>query len=507
MSLQVFLQAQLLGEPHFLAQPDSSSAFLGRCAWLNLYCEVLPRALLVELGLSRMLLGSSTAEQFLLVLAEEDVARAIELLNNANLDLARLSSNTLRLVWAVTENLGSWPVARKRLDDGLNAQVATGLSQVNENARAFEPFDTDESGEAGDYFARFADGLVSARKVGWSRETPAQLQWHGGAHSWPLADQPSAELDNIVFAGRIAQNDAGQPAGAEELAARAGGVSRWGILLSDVDHFDAELKAQGSVEENIHLSILFKEFFAGELSVLCTLPEFWRKVTVLYRGGNRFAVLGSWDALVELAREIQRLFARFVQDNLQASATTDGKTISMALALAPDVDSSLPAVYREAARRLAEAKIAAPGTFHLFGRTLEWKRIADAEELKSSLLSLVVKHGYSLAYIHDLASVYREAAGPAPAGSRRKGARVDKPWRTYMRLARVIPQSRGKEVNNLRNAVIASLIGKRTAALKLRPSGRVALEWARLAAGSAEAETQAQAAIRRHPTKEELRRT
>jgi hypothetical protein len=53
-----------------------------------------------------------------------------------------------------------------------------------------------------------------------------------------------------------------------------------------------------------------------------------------------------------------------------------------------------------------------------------------------------------------------------------------------MRLARVIPQSRGKELNNLRSSVIASLIGKRTTALKLRPSGRVGLEWARLATGS-----------------------
>ena len=71
-------------------------------------------------------------------------------------------------------------------------------------------------------------------------------------------------------------------------------------------------------------------------------------------------------------------------------------------------------------------------------------------------------------------------------GSRRKTPRVDKPWRVYMRLSRVIPQARGKEVNNVRSTVIASLIGKRTAALKLRPSGRVGLEWARLVVGGTE---------------------
>jgi CRISPR-associated protein Csm1 len=61
---------------------------------------------------------------------------------------------------------------------------------------------------------------------------------------------------------------------------------------------------------------------------------------------------------------------------------------------------------------------------------------------------------------------------------------VDKPWRTYIRVSRVIPVSRNKEWNNLRSSLITNLIGKKTANLKLRPSGRVGLEWARMAAGN-----------------------
>ena len=72
MSLQVFLQAQILGAESFLTTQspecqDAAADLVGRCAWLTLACEVLPRALLAELKLSRMLLGSSSAEQFLLV--------------------------------------------------------------------------------------------------------------------------------------------------------------------------------------------------------------------------------------------------------------------------------------------------------------------------------------------------------------------------------------------------------------------------------------------------------
>ena len=130
MSLQVFLQAQLMGADQFLATEHSGDGdqladFAGRCAWLNLYCEVLPRALLSELKLSRMLLGSSSAEQFLLVLAEEDIPRANDLLTRAAEAISALSGSTLRLLWSSTENLGAWPVVRKRLDDGLAAHTST----------------------------------------------------------------------------------------------------------------------------------------------------------------------------------------------------------------------------------------------------------------------------------------------------------------------------------------------------------------------------------------------
>src|SRR5437660_10038653 len=126
MSLQVFLQAQLLGTEEFLiarssGHSESTADLTGRCAWLTLACEVLPRALLAELKLSRMLLGSSSAEQFLLVLAEEDIPRANEFLAREASAIAQLSGDTLRLVWASTENLGAWPSVRKRLDYALGA--------------------------------------------------------------------------------------------------------------------------------------------------------------------------------------------------------------------------------------------------------------------------------------------------------------------------------------------------------------------------------------------------
>ena len=486
MSLQVFLQARLLGSSEFLetsplSDTDSFEEFLGRCAWLNLFCEVLPRALLAELKLSRMLLGSSSAEQFLLVLPEEEIPRAMDLLTDVAGALSQLSSGALRLIWASTENLGAWLVARKRLDDLLGSNMSAPVGGTPNPQQVFGPFAEAERTETPSYFTRFAQNLGTAAKIGWSKARPAQLVWEDGDYSWRLADESRPDEESIFFSRRFAADDEGHPATPAELAGRAEGSCRWGILVGDIDQFEAQLRRVATIEEHIHLSVLFKEFFAGELSLLCTLPEFWRKVSILYRGGDDFAVVGAWDALLVLARELERLFEKFAEQNLQSFPGLEGKTVSMALSIAPEIDAPPATVYETAVAQVRRIKATEPGSFDVFGRTLEWKRLNDAEELKTSLVRLVRDFGYSPDYVHDLASVYREAF-PART-SRRKTARVDKPWRTYMRLAQVIPQSRGKEVNNLRNAVISSLIGKRTAAAKLRPSGRVGLEWARLAAG------------------------
>lgn len=491
MSLQVFLQAQLLGAEDFLIAQASEDQggereLFGRCAWLTLLCEVLPRTLLAELKLSRMLLGSSSAEQFLLVLAEEEIHHANEFLKRASESITKLSGGTLRLVWASTENLGAWPVARKRLDDALDARTVAPFAFESDVQAVFAPFvpgllqpQTDS------YFAEFSRKLGSAQRIGCSIDRPARLIWDEGQYTWPLKEQSGLDDDGILFPRCIALNDAGdEPASLEDFAQRAEGALQWGILRGDVDHFDLQLRRVASIEDHLHLSVAFKDFFAGELALLCTrLPDFWRKVSILYRGGDGFTVLGAWDSLIVLARELQRLFQKFVEHNFESLPGVEAKTLSMALAIATEPKASAQAVLQEASSGLRAAKSNELGSFHLFGRTLEWKRLDDAEELKESLVRLVRKFGYPAGYIHDLASVYREAFSTRP-GRRAKAVRLEKPWRTYMRVSRVIPSARGRESGNLREAVIANLAGKRAAGMKLRPSARVGLEWARLAAGN-----------------------
>ena len=75
MSEQILLQGKLLGTEGFLvSRPGTDEDFATRALWIALISEILPRALLAELELAPLLLGSSGGGQFLVVLP--DTARA-----------------------------------------------------------------------------------------------------------------------------------------------------------------------------------------------------------------------------------------------------------------------------------------------------------------------------------------------------------------------------------------------------------------------------------------------
>ncbi|MGH9668462.1 MAG: hypothetical protein ACRD9L_28910, partial [Bryobacteraceae bacterium] len=79
MSVQIFLQGKLLGIDEFVLAPVAGGderAFAGRPQWISLLSEVLPRALLAELGLARILLGASGGGQFLVVLPTDSRPQA-----------------------------------------------------------------------------------------------------------------------------------------------------------------------------------------------------------------------------------------------------------------------------------------------------------------------------------------------------------------------------------------------------------------------------------------------
>jgi len=493
MSVQILLQGKLLGVEEFLPSGQPAESLLtGRLRWVSLLSEILPRALIAELGLSKMLLGSSGGEQFLVVLPEEVRAQAEEFLVAARAGIRELSQNRLELFWAITENLGDWTVVRKRLNEEFQRKQGTPLAANGfGHTQALRSTESDPG-----YFENLGKTLRDASSVSWDPESPAVIAGGavsgsaaGGKHSWTIGTSP----DSVPLARHTALTEDGREAAtAPVLASRAEGLPVWGILRGDVDGFGIRMRRLQSIEEYVQLSVLYKQFFAGEVEVLCSLPEFWRRVNLLHTGGDDFAVCGAWDALIGFARELQRLFQRFTEEHLKEFPGPEGKTITMALALAPELDTPLGSVYARSRDRLEIAKSADKDCFHLLGRTLEWKQLSDAAELKDELTAMVREFGVPPQYIRDLCGIYRETRR-APGAKR-----VERPWRFHRRLLRILGSSRegtsrggasrARDFQKARTSLIADLVGKNPANIKLRPSGRVALEWARLSTEGAPSE-------------------
>jgi CRISPR-associated protein Csm1 len=472
MSVQIFLQGKLLGIDEFLGSAVSSdpTAFLGRSHWISLISELLPRGLLAELGLAKILLGASGGDQFLVVIPAEARQAAFDILAAAAADIESLTGGSVQLVHASTENLGDWSDVRKRINEEMRRR--RGSPAAERPLQFFAPFTSRGAEDTDSYFSGLARGLRIAKSAGWSPDQPGRVLLEQGKYTWELDGSPDA----IPFVRHEAPTDDGASATPAQLGERASGRPIWGVLRGDVDNFAVRLRRLQTVEEHLQLSITYKQFFAGELKIQCSLPDFWRKTNIIYSGGDDFAVVGAWDALLPLARELQRVFQRFAAENLKDLPGAEGKTLTMALALASSPDASLGSVFLDAGRRLEIAKSADKDCIFALGRILEWKQLADAAVLKDELTRLVTEFGTSPEYINEMCGIYRETA----VGTKRRGRATERPWRFHRRLNRILPQSRDREFQKARAEVIADLAGKNPAHVKLRPSGRVALEWARL---------------------------
>jgi CRISPR-associated protein Csm1 len=482
MPEQILLQGKILGTEEFLlAEPAEGRAarsageelLAGRSQWITLLCEVLPRALLAELGLARILLGSSGGGQFLVVLPGDKREAAESFLEAAARQIGELSGGSVRLIWGVTDNLGDWAVIRKRINEELQRKRNAPLAGVSVPA-VFQPFSRSNLSEADSYFAKELGARVrEAGKIGWSPDQPGKILIEEGKYCWTVTSNFSP--DGIMLARHVAPSDDGKSvAPVQTLARRAQGRAAWGVLRGDVDNFGLRLRRVHSIEEHVPLSVLYKQFFAGELELLCSLPEFWRKVSIIYSGGDDFAVFGSWDALIVLAREMQRLFHRFTEENLKDYPGPEGKTISMAIALAPETYYPLASVYEEAGRNLELAKSADKDCIYLLGRVLEWRHLADAAELKDTVTRLVHDFRMSRQFLYQLRSFYRREAYSEAMNE------VQRTWRFHRRFNRILSGTRDREFQKLRAHLISELVGRKTAEVKLRPAGLVALEWTRL---------------------------
>src|SRR5262249_11741290 len=154
---------------------------------------------------------------------------------------------------------------------------ATPLASAS--SEAFHPYATAAPVDADSYFSKeLGMSVREAGSIGWSPDKPGMVHPGAGKHTWNVTT--NLTLEGITLARPAARRGDGRSAATvATLARRAQGRSAWGVLRGDVDSFGVRLRRLTTIEEHVQLSVLYKQFFAGELEVLCSMPEFWRKVT------------------------------------------------------------------------------------------------------------------------------------------------------------------------------------------------------------------------------------
>jgi len=470
MSAQILLMGRLLGVEDFLLSPPAdrdNRAFEARSIWLVLLGEAIPRALLAELQLPPLMLGSSGSERFLVILPDQTRAdAAAAFLARVSQALHDITAGKLSLVWSATENLGDWTIVRKRLQDGMTQGTRPRAAEPG----YFDPFPAQSAGAD-----RIPRDLRDAPSIGWSFDFPALTGAEGGTYRWDIGS------DAAIPITRHAARNGEALATTKELARRAHGQKFWGVLRGEIDDYALRMRRLQSVEEHVVLSTLYRQFLAGEIQLLCSQGEYFQRVTVLHSGASDFAVFGSWDALAGFARELERVFSRFAQENLKDLPGAEAKTITMALTIA-ESGAPLARVYEDCGHDLEIARASDKDCLHILGRVLEWKQLNEAADLKDTLVHLNEEFRGGRAFLAQLRNLYKKVEAPEQSGvqvdDERLLARALRFQRRFSRAA----SRREREFQKLRAHLMKEMAGRNTRGrLKLRPEGLIALEWARLA--------------------------
>jgi CRISPR-associated protein Csm1 len=453
MSIQIFVEGKIAPKGEFLRPLEgrNSAELLGRHLYLSLVGEVVPRALLDHLGLSKMLLGASSGAGFLLLLPQEFQGKTEAFLQQTAAQMDELTAGELAFHWAITENLGDWQVVRKRLFEEMQRGMGTKAS-----ADSFTAVAADQNGADQDYFAALANAANTASSVGVDEGSAARFQFGQGTHQYALG----YDMDSLPWTAHLDLSSLKRRKGAAMKVA--------------VDALEIRLRRANSVEEHLRLSHLYKNFFAGELqTLLLRLPDCTGKIAIIDSGIEGFTVFGDVDALLKVAQEIHRLFQTMADVSLNETVGAEGKSITAALAAGEQASA-----VAEVSSSLKLAQASSRDSIYMFGRVLDWKQLPDALEIRELCLRMIRNYGASPQFVAELSAFFRESGYQS---LRRKTGRFERPWRLYRRLSLALEtENESREFQRTRNRLLAEFIGKNAGQTRLRPSGRVGLELTRI---------------------------
>ncbi len=134
----------------------------------------------------------------------------------------------------------------------------------------------------------------------------------------------SVPLKVRYMANHIPVNEQGETLTFSDIAERAEGVHRLGILKADVDNLGYIFadglrqgkKHFGTISRVNTMSRLLEIFFSGYINQLISQEPEFRNVYSVFSGGDDLFLIGPWDVMPSLAERIAKEFSRFAAGNL-----------------------------------------------------------------------------------------------------------------------------------------------------------------------------------------------
>jgi CRISPR-associated protein Csm1 len=223
------------------------------------------------------------------------------------------------------------------------------------------------------------------------------------------------------------------------------GIKRWAVLRADVDNlgkiFSAGLGEDRTISRVSNLSSMLSLFFRGWMEEICEDGEYKDRIYAIYSGGDDLFMVGSWDKIPEIGKEIYKDFRAFTCSNHNI-------TLSAGITIAPSEKYPL----YKAADLAREALDKSKGLKEKDGITflempVEWNKFdGEITKLKEDLKRLL-DAGVSRAFLQKLYEIYGEYEKPASKHGETSAKYDDRYGRWRWLLAYVIARTKVSKEN------------------------------------------------------------
>jgi CRISPR-associated protein Csm1 len=288
--------------------------------------------------------------------------------------------------------------------------------------------------------------------------------------------------------GHVPQDAQGQVLDFDHLVQDGPGVDKLAALKIDVDKLGSLFL--GRTEANYQtLSSAVKKFFDAELLKLIQNSQAAHQIYVVFAGGDDCFLIGRWNVLFDLARQIRQAFTLFQGQLREKVDTQHEMTLSAGLVV---VSPTYPMVRLadEAEAALHAAKTGGRNRVTVFGEVLRWDEFETAQQIAGQLQHLINDKGESRAVLEF---VKNSEIGFDRLQQRARNGSLSLPkvWRLKYYLRNVQPQNRDEMENIFREYETALIQAFMRSTTSTNPAVfPVAARWAELLTRSNEFQPQ-----------------